>query len=78
MGRRERNALLLGPETQTQFVLIDDAKRKEAADAHGLCVIGTIGAIKLAVRDALVDAADVAIKLKGAGFCATPRRLALL
>ncbi len=74
----ERDAILLGLRMRAEFVLIDEAKGREAARAHGLRVVGTIGVLERAVRKGLVDGPEVAASLKATSFRATPKLLAFL
>ncbi len=78
LDRGERDAILLGMELQAQFVLIDEARGREAAIACGLSVIGVIGVLERAVRKGLVNGPEVVAKLNGTSFRATPKLLAML
>jgi predicted nucleic acid-binding protein len=59
-------------------VLIDEARRRRAAQTLGLRVIGTIGVLERAIRKGLVDGPDVTAKLQATSFRAAPRLLAFL
>jgi predicted nucleic acid-binding protein len=61
------------PEMRPDFVLMDEARGREAAQAMGLCVIGTIGVIERAIRKGLVDGLEVTVKLRATSFGVTPK-----
>ena len=63
---------------RADFVLIDEARGRGAAQTLGLRVIGTIGVLERAIRKGLVDGPDVTAKLQATSFRATPRLLAFL
>lgn len=78
LDRGERDAILLGIEMRADFVLMDEARGREAAQMLGLRDIGTIGVLDRAIRKGLVDGPDVTTKLQATSFRATPKLLALL
>jgi predicted nucleic acid-binding protein len=78
LDRGERDALLLGIEMRADVVLMDEARGREAAQAMGLRVIGTIGVLDRAIRKGLVDGPEVTAKLMATSFRATPKLLAVL
>lgn len=78
LDRGERDAILLGIEMRADLVLMDEARGREAAQALGLSVIGAIGVLERAIRNGLVDGAEVAAKLRATSFRATPELLAFL
>lgn len=78
MDHGERDAILLGIEMQSDLVLMDEASGREAAQAMGLRVIGTIGVLERAIRKDLVDGPEATAKLRATSFRATPKLLAYL
>lgn len=78
LDRGERDAILLAIEMQADFVLIDEARGRQAAQALGLGVIGTIGVLDRAIRKGLADGPEVVAKLKATSFRATPKLLSFL
>jgi predicted nucleic acid-binding protein len=78
LDRGERDAILLGIEMRADFVLMDEARGREAAQAMRLSVIGTIGVLERAIRKGLVDGPEVTAKLRTTSFRATPKLLAYL
>ena len=78
LDRGERDAILLGIEMGADFVLMDEARGRDAAQALGLRVIGTIGVLERAIRKGLIDGAEVTAKLRATNFRATPKLLAFL
>jgi predicted nucleic acid-binding protein len=78
LDRGERDAILLGIGMRADFVLMDEARGRETAQALGLSVIGTVGVLERAIRKGLVDGPEVTAKLRATSFRATPKLLAFL
>lgn len=78
LDRGERDVILLGLEMQAQFVLIDEARGREAAITCGLSVAGTIGVLEHAVRKGLINGPEAAAKLRSTNFRATSKLLTML
>ena len=64
LGAGERAAITLALSMGADLILIDERKGTRAALAKGLEVTGTLGILRLAARDGLIDLADCFARLK--------------
>jgi len=55
LGAGEREALALAIELKTDWIILDDLPARRSAEATGLDVIGTLGALLTAKRAGLLE-----------------------
>ena len=68
LGAGERAAIALASSIGADLILIDERKGTAAALARGFDVTGTLGILRLAAQESLIDIADTLDRLKGTNF----------
>lgn len=68
LGAGERAAITLALSMHADLILIDERKGTSIALTKGFEVTGTLGILRLAAHDGLIDLADVLGKLKRTNF----------
>ncbi len=68
LGAGERAAITLALSLQADLILMDERKGTSVALMKGFEVTGTLGILRLAARDRLIDLADAIAKLKRTNF----------
>jgi len=68
LGAGEQAAITLALSMHADLILIDERKGTSAALTKGFEVTGTLGILRLAARQGLIDIADAAAKLKRTNF----------
>lgn len=68
LGAGERAAITLASSIGADLILIDERKGTAAALASGFDVTGTLGILRLAAQESLIDIADTLDRLKGTNF----------
>lgn len=71
----EREAIVLAVELGADFLLADDKSARSSARSRGLRVTGTIGVLRLAAQQHLVDLESCIASLKAIGFYLPPEIL---
>ena len=74
----EAEAIRIALHLRADLILIDEWLGRQAAEGHGLKVVGTIGILERAIRAGLADGPTLVTRLKSTSFRASPRLLALL
>lgn len=72
LGAGEREAIALAAQQEADLLLLDDKDARRIAEARGLRVIGTLGVLERASRQALVDLPTALERLRRTNFRATP------
>jgi predicted nucleic acid-binding protein len=72
LGRGEREAILLADQLKADAVLLDDYKARMIAEEKGLAVIGTLGLLKRASQQGLMDLSEAFDRLQKTTFRADP------
>jgi predicted nucleic acid-binding protein len=68
LDQGECAAISLALELNAELLLIDDLDGRRAAEERGISVAGTLGLLKLAATNGLIDLASSIEKLRGCGF----------
>jgi predicted nucleic acid-binding protein len=68
LDRGERAALALASDVAADLVLIDDAAGRREAKALGLRIMGSLGILRLAAEQGLVDVPQIVSRLRQEGF----------
>ena len=68
----EREAIALAVELRASRLLIDDLEGRRLAEQRGLRVTGTIGVLREAAAEGLVDLTSVVVKLQKTNFYLSP------
>jgi predicted nucleic acid-binding protein len=71
LDRGEQEAITLALEIQAEALLIDETKGRDAAELHGLRIIGTLGVLYSAADIGLCDLKKAFTNLKQTNFRAT-------
>ncbi len=74
----EQEAISLAVEIQADLILVDDHRGREAAEAQGLIVTGTLGVLGQAAGLGLVDLEDALERLRQTNFRASPKVISAL
>jgi predicted nucleic acid-binding protein len=72
LGRGEREAIALAVELGAAVLILDEVKGRREAIRRQLNVVGTVGVLRDASREGLVDLAQAFSKLQQTTFRATP------
>lgn len=74
LGRGERETLSLGLELHAELLILDDRPARRLAQAFGLRVTGTLGALLAAKRRGFVDRVQPSLDaLRKHGFFMSPK-----
>jgi predicted nucleic acid-binding protein len=74
----ERDAILLAQELDADQLIVDELLGRREAERRGLSVIGTIGALREAAAEGLLDLRDTIERLRQTSFHISPAILASL
>ena len=74
----ETEAIALAEELKADWLLIDDAAGRDHAVAVGLQTIGTLGILREAAREGLLDLRTEVIRLRSLGFYVSDNLIAAL
>ncbi len=76
LGQGEIEGIALAEALKADLVLIDDADAREEAEKRNLKVTGTLGVLRLAALQRIVDLPEAIAKLLATNFFVSPRLVA--
>ena len=68
LGPGERDAILLAQELRADELILDDRRGRREAERRHLHVIGTLGVLRAAAREHLLDLKDALARLRQTNF----------
>lgn len=68
LGEGEREAIALAEELHADALLIDDRDGRAEAERHGVAVTGTLGVLRTAARQGLIDLREAVDRLRQTSF----------
>jgi predicted nucleic acid-binding protein len=73
LGRGEAEGIALAESLKADLILIDDAEAREEAEKRNLRVTGTLGVLRLAALQRIIDLPEAIAKLRATSFFVSPR-----
>ncbi|HWE83787.1 MAG TPA: DUF3368 domain-containing protein [Terracidiphilus sp.] len=72
LGAGEREAISLAEELQADQLIADDQSARREAERRGIAVIGTLGVLREAALEGLIDLPSALDRLRNTSFHVTP------
>jgi predicted nucleic acid-binding protein len=73
LGKGETEGIALAVELRADLILIDDSDARQEAAKRNLTVTGTLGVLRLAALQRIVDLPEAIAKLRSSNFFVSPR-----